>query len=312
MSLFATCPTPKVAPLQNCKSILGLNKQMELSILIPTYNDECYQLVSSLQQQAAATAMSYEIVVADDGSDNEQVIAANRAINSLPHCRLIECHENRGRAVIRNVLVQQAQYSYLLFIDSDMKVCRPDFILRYMEASGDVVCGGLVIGNVTNSNLRSIYEQSKEHEHTLQMRRQRPYQDFHTANFMVRHALMLRFPFDERFRYYGYEDVLLGKRLQQAGIVIKHIDNPLSFEIYETNEAFLNKTEEGLRTLHQFQDELQGYSRLLEFTERHPLLARMIGCWHRIAGKWERRQLSGSTPNLLLFSLYRLGYFLQL
>ena len=41
----------------------------DLSILIPTYNDACTQLVSDLQRQAERLGMErYEIVVADDGS----------------------------------------------------------------------------------------------------------------------------------------------------------------------------------------------------------------------------------------------------
>ena len=284
----------------------------ELSILIPTYNDKCYQLVSDLHQQAMSLGIVYEIVVADDGSTDKDVLAFNRAIKTLPNCRLIERSLNSGRAAIRNFLTQQAQYSWLLFIDSDMTVCRQDFLKRYVSVEGEVLYGGVVIGKVTKNNLRSLYEQSKEHEHTFEKRQQSPYQDFHTANFLIRRDLMLRYPFDERFKHYGYEDVLLGKYLQQDNIQIVHIDNPLSFEIFETNEAFVSKTEEGLRTLHQFQDELRGYSRLLDFTEHHQIVIAIVKWWHRLVGKWERRQLTGNAPILRLFSLYRLGYFLCL
>ena len=284
----------------------------ELSILIPTYNDKCYQLVSDLHQQAMSLGIVYEIVVADDGSTDKDVLAFNRAIKTLPNCRLIERSLNSGRAAIRNFLTQQAQYSWLLFIDSDMTVCRQDFLKRYVSVEGEVLYGGVVIGKVTKNNLRSLYEQSKEHEHTFEKRQQSPYQDFHTANFLIRRDLMVRYPFDERFKHYGYEDVLLGKYLQQDNIQIVHIDNPLSFEIFETNEAFVSKTEEGLRTLHQFQDELRGYSRLLDFTEHHQIVIAIVKWWHRLVGKWERRQLTGNAPILRLFSLYRLGYFLCL
>ena len=284
----------------------------ELSILIPTYNDKCYQLVSDLHQQAMSLGIVYEIVVADDGSTDKDVLAFNRAIKTLPNCRLIELPLNSGRAAIRNFLTQQAQYSWLLFIDSDMTVCRQDFLKRYVSVEGEVLYGGVVIGKITKNNLRSLYEQSKEHEHTFEKRQQSPYQDFHTANFLIRRDLMVRYPFDERFKHYGYEDVLLGKYLQQDNIQIVHIDNPLSFEIFETNEAFVSKTEEGLRTLHQFQDELRGYSRLLDFTEHHQIVIAIVKWWHRLVGKWERRQLTGNAPILRLFSLYRLGYFLCL
>ena len=39
----------------------------ELSVLIPTYNDLCTELVTTLQQQAEKLGTSYEIIVADDG-----------------------------------------------------------------------------------------------------------------------------------------------------------------------------------------------------------------------------------------------------
>jgi glycosyltransferase involved in cell wall biosynthesis len=283
-----------------------------LSILIPTYNDVCCQLVNDLQSQAAALGIDYEIIVADDGSTDEAVLRQNRTINALPCCRLLERGMNSGRAVIRNVLASEARYPWLLFIDSDMTVCRTDFIERYVSTVGDVVYGGLVIRHTTRQNLRARYELSWASEHTLERRRQSPYHDFHTANFMIRRDLMLTHPFDERFSRYGYEDVLLGKTLQMNAIGIEHIDNPLSFEIFESNAAFVSKTEEGLQTLYSFRHELRGYSRMIDFTEQHPVVSVLIRCWHHIAKKWERRHLCSNAPTLCVFTLYRLGYFLSL
>lgn len=283
-----------------------------LSILIPTYNDVCCQLVNDLQSQAAALGIDYEIIVADDGSTDEAVLRQNRTINALPYCRLLERGTNSGRAVIRNVLASEARYPWLLFIDSDMTVCRTDFIERYISTVGDVVYGGLVIRHTTRQNLRARYELSRASEHTLERRRQSPYHDFHTANFMIRRDLMLTHPFDERFSRYGYEDVLLGKTLQMNAIGIEHIDNPLSFEIFESNAAFVSKTEEGLQTLYSFRHELRGYSRMIDFTEQHPVVSVLIRCWHHIAKKWERRLLCSNAPTLCVFTLYRLGYFLSL
>lgn len=283
-----------------------------LSILIPTYNDVCCQLVNDLQSQAAALGIDYEIIVADDGSTDEAVLRQNRTINALPYCRLFERGTNSGRAVIRNVLASEARYPWLLFIDSDMTVCRTDFIERYVSTVGDVVYGGLVIRHTTRQNLRARYELSRASEHTLERRRQSPYHDFHTANFMIRRDLMLTHPFDERFSRYGYEDVLLGKTLQMNAIGIEHIDNPLSFEIFESNAAFVSKTEEGLQTLYSFRHELRGYSRMIDFTEQHPVVSVLIRCWHHIAKKWERRHLCSNAPTLCIFTLYRLGYFLSL
>lgn len=293
--------------------LLLLQRMKRLSILIPTYNGISTTLVRSLQQQAAKLATDYEIIVADDGSTDPATIAVNRAVNELPSCRYIERKENAGRAAIRNFLATQAQYEWLLFIDSDMVVCNDNFLQRYAETDGaDVVDGGVVIGNVMPGNLRSMYEKAAEHEHTVDQRQRHPYHDFHTANFMIRRELMLAHPFDQRFRHYGYEDVLLGKELAAHQIAILHIDNPLSFEVFETNADFVSKTEEGLRTLCQFRHELQGYSRLLDapIVRKESLLQSFVCLFHRIVGPWERRRLTGPHPSLLIFKAYKLGYYL--
>ncbi len=286
----------------------------EISILIPTFNDNCVALVQALQQQACLLGSDYEIIVADDGSTDNMKLQANRAINELSNCKVIERAENGGRAAIRNFLAQQAHYDWLLFIDSDMVVCREDFLQRYATTSDNdlVVDGGVCIGKVVPGNLRSLYEKTAEKDHTAEKRQQTPYQHLHTANLFMHRDVISQHPFDERFRHYGYEDVLLGKELEKAAIPIRHIDNPLSFEIYESNEHFLAKTEEGLRTLYEFRNELKGYSNLLEVAERLKPLAFMIrGMHHRNKGR-ERRNLLGSNPSLKVFSLYRLGYFMTL
>ena len=289
-----------------------------LSILIPTYNDLCVKLVGNLRQQAEDTGITYEILVADDGSTDKSVIQENRQINQFPNCRYIERPHNSGRASIRNFLANEARYEWLLYIDSDMSVMRGDYIIKYVShVESDVVDGGVSIGgdaDALKTNLRYVYEKSAENEHTVEMRRNNPYKDFHTANFLIRRTVMLGNPFDERFRYYGYEDVLFGKVLKQKRIAIAHIDNPLEFNKYEDNPLFISKTEEGLRTLHQFSDELKGYSRLLTFIEgvHIPFVLSIIRYSHKLFGGIIRKRLCGSHPDIRLFSLYRLGYYLTL
>ena len=286
----------------------------QISILIPTYNSICVELVRSLQQQAETLAIDYEIIVADDGSTVQDCLQANSAIRQLPHCQFMEREQNAGRAAIRNFLAQQAQYEWLLLIDCDMVLCRKDFLMRYAENAhrAQVVDGGVVINRATPDNLRARYEKAAEPLHTAEQRQRTPYQHLHTANLLIRRDVLLQHPFDERFRRYGYEDVLLGRQLEEAHVTVLHIDNPLSFEVFESNERFVSKTEEGLRTLHQFQQELRGYSNLLTVAEKLRPIAPLVRLWHAINKRWERRLLTGSHPSLKIFSLYRLGYFMSL
>lgn len=289
-----------------------------LSILIPTYNDLCFTLVGDLRQQAEEAGIDYEILVGDDGSTDAEVIEKNRKICKWPHCHYLIQIQNIGRAAIRNFLAKEAHHDWLLFIDSDMTIARVNYLSKYLAMEGsEVVDGGVIIGgdaDTLKGNLRYLYEKTSEQEHTAEKRQQHPYQDFHTANFLIRRDLMLAHPFDERFRHYGYEDVLFGKKLRAKGVKITHIDNPLGFSTFEENNQFILKTEEGLRTLHQFQSDLRGYSRLLTLVEgiHLPIILSLIRCWHKLFGKWERKNLCGSHPSLRLFKLYKLGYYLKI
>lgn len=289
-----------------------------ISILIPTFNGVCTSLVADLQRQAEALAVSYEIIVADDGSTDADTIAENRAVNQLPHCRYIEQPRNVGRAAIRNFLARQAQFDWLLFIDSDMTVVNDRYLSNYLsDQTADVIDGGVCIGGDAESlrhNLRYRYEKASEHEHTAERRRQAPYRDFHTANFLIRRELMRSHPFDDRFRYYGYEDVLFGKQLRQDRIAITHIDNPMGFCTFESNADFVAKTEEGLRTLHTFRSELRGYSRLLTFVDgiHVPAVLTFIRLSHRLLRGVVRKNLCSSHPFPKLLSLYKVGYFVSL
>ena len=288
----------------------------DISILIPTYNHVCVELVSTLQQQASQLPISYEIIVADDGSTHASTIEANRAINDYTNSRYIERPENTGRAAIRNYLAEKATMPWVLFIDSDMVVRHPDFLRQYVETPDEeaVWDGGICVGgnaSLLKNNLRYQYERANEHLHTAERRQQEPYRDFHTANFMAPRQLMKQYPFDLRFRHYGYEDVLFGMQLEKRHIPIRHIDNPLSFEVFEENDQFLSKTEEGLRTLHTFRQELKAGSRLLQRVEHLGWLMPLLRLYHRATNKLERRILLRH-PSLLLFSLYRLGYYATL
>ena len=119
---------------------------MILSILIPVYNYRCTALVAALQQQADKCNIEYEIIVADDGSDNVSCINENRKINAIPHSVFHEIGENHGRSWIRNWLVKHSHGQFLLFIDSDAEVCSDGFVRLYLEETGKnaVICGGIL------------------------------------------------------------------------------------------------------------------------------------------------------------------------
>ena len=88
----------------------------------------------------------------------------------------------------------------------------------------------------------------------------------------------------------------------------------MGFCTFESNSDFMSKTEEGLRTLHQFRNDLRGYSRLLTIVDGiHISAVRvLIRLVFQLLAPLVRRNLCSRHPSLRLFSLYKLGYFLSL
>lgn len=288
----------------------------ELSILIPVYNGDCRSLVSALVAQAvAADGLDYEIIVADDGSTDSSCVERCREVERMPHCRFVGREVNSGRAAMRNFLARQARFDTLLFIDADMVVVSDNYLSDYLSGDyPDVAYGGYVVSGGGPGSLRYVYEMECAPQHTAAERRKRPFMHFHTGNFLVRRDIVLAHPFDERFHHYGYEDVLWGKQLKAAGVKVAHPDNPVGFCTFEDNAHFVAKTEEALRTLHLFRDDLRGYSQMITFAEGiHIAPVRWaIRLWHLIAGAAERRSLCGGRPSATVLKIYKLGYYMSL
>ena len=305
---------------------------IDMSILLPSYNNVCVSLVQVLQCQADALRgkldkpFRYEIIVADDGSTDAACIDANRVIGDMLHCRYLRMEQNVGRAQIRNVLISESRGDYVLLIDSDLFLCDDNYLYKYATSTADVVYGGTRIGgeglamvdNEANTenlkgNLRYIYEKKAEPSHRAAFRQLRPNQEISVCNLYARRDIMEAHPFDSRFKAYGYEDVLFGKRLAESGIEVTHIDNPVLINEFEPNSVFVKKTEEAILTLCRFEQDLEGYSNLktkVSTLGRYIPLS-LFRLWHRIMKNKEKRNLTGSKPSLLLFKLYKLGFFLE-
>ncbi len=292
----------------------------ELSILIPTYNDCCAELVNSLVQQAMRlSGLSYEIIVLDDASNRPEVLLQAAYINELRNTRFVRRETNVGRAKIRNILTSMARYQWLLFLDSDMEIVSPDFLERYLQAPPEatVVYGGNCVQRDRlphEGTLRYRCEKAAEQTHDAAQRNKQPYQHFTTSNFLVAKWVMEAHPFDERIQTYGYEDVLFGKTLRTAGIPILHIDNPVGFGTFESNRSFLAKTEEAMHTLFQYRKELVGYSNVLHtYAHLHRFrLAWLVRLLFLCVKKRMRTHLLSTHPSLFVFKCYKLGFYASL
>ncbi len=288
-----------------------------LSILIPTKNYECRNLVETLHRQGIALGRPFEIIVGEDGSSSRG-LSLNAPLAQLPHCRIIVQPQNVGRSRIRNILAQEARGKNIFFIDSDA-VAEQDNILRlYSQAleESSVVCGGLYHPETpltSSCTLRHRYERAADKHRSAQERSRAPYDKFATFCFAIRRELFLDIKFDERITNYGYEDTIFGYELRERGVEIKHIDAPLMHIGLESNTIYLAKVEESLRTLSQLEGTiaptalLRFYNRL----KRWNLTNVTAGLW-RIFHPMLRMNLLSKHPSLTLLNIYKIGYYCNL
>ena len=296
-----------------------LMNDKNLSIAIPTRNDDCSQTVSKLLEQARReTSLDFEILIADDASDNAEVIRQLNIIGNQEGCRLIRLKENVGRAAVRNMLAREAKYDKVLFIDAGVDINNQDFLKTYIlhANDADIVCGGWkteVGAETAKANLRAKYELDCEKNHTPLQRNKHPYRSFRTVNFLVHKDILLNNPFPADMTGYGYEDVVFGKQAEKAGCTVLHIDNPVVYKSYEDNEAFVSKTIQSVYTLYIYRERIGQYSKLhsIAFRLRKLRLDSLMVFLYKQRSETWKKQLCGNCPSLRMLSLLKLGCYLS-
>ena len=297
---------------------------MDLSILIPNHNRNVADLVGDLIRQGRDQLRSFEILVADDGSEPNATLGYEQ-LQAMPEVDIIFQYQNMGRSKTRNDLVKRARYDWILFIDSDALVASDQFLKVYgnYQGSSDVLVGGIQYQASRPANeeyiLRWRYGREIE-ERTAAWRNKNPYRSFSAFNFMVRKSVFDRVQFQEEWDGYGHEDTLFGMALGAHGFDILHIHNPLLHDGLEPGHEFLRKTDEGLRNLVRLErtmDDslpLKKYIRLLyvhdTLQKLHALAWVRIG-YHILKGLL-MRNLLGRNPDIRGFQFYKLARFHQL
>lgn len=291
-----------------------------LSVLIPTYNYNCFPLVENLHSQADKENIPFEIICADDASSFFK--EENRNINSLNNSRYVELDQNIGRSKIRNLLANEAKYEYLLFMDCDSEPVTSNYIKNYLQAAqkDTVICGGTKYKDdavLPQYKLRYVYGKAKE-EIPVEVRKKKPYDRFTTFNFLAPKAVFDVLRFNENITRYGHEDTLFGMDLRSHGYKIIHIDNPLYHLGLDENSVYIRKCKQSLENIlslseHISKEYIQGFSILRSYSlvkrTGMSFFFRMI---YRLFHVQIEKQLTGKNPDITLLSVYKLAYICYL
>lgn len=294
-----------------------------ISILIPVYNRDVTSLVTDLHVQATASGIAFELLVADDASENERSAAANARLEGLPGVRYFFFPQNRGAGTTRQALAAQARYSNLLLIDSDARIVGNSYFARFTAyADGKTaVFGGIAYAPESRrENLRWWYGVNRECV-PADEKGNRPNGFLTTFNLLLPKDVFLREA--GQLSGYGHEDTLLGMQLERDGVRVAHINNPLLHTGLPDNETFLLQTDSAVRNLltlyRSFEplSLLRKRSRLIRLLDRLRSLGllRVYAAWFALSERRLRKRLLSGRPSLRDMDLYKLGklvaYYLQ-
>ena len=291
-----------------------------LAVCIPVYNQNVERLVRELSEQSKPLNGQVSILIIDDAS-SEEFQAQYKNISGF--AKVIQLDVNIGRSKIRNTFLEHTSAEYLLFLDCDAQIVHSDFLSKYMEflkVNRPKVLFGASIYQKEKPpmkfRLRWKYG-SRIESKSFEYRVSAPQLGFKTNNFLVDRNILKSYPFNELITGYGHEDTLFGFDLEQNGISICHIDNPVLNAHLDSNSQFLNKTDEALNNL----------IHIWELSKKNGALLERLNIL-KVYFKYERNYIIGvilprlkkplrfllerGVANLTLFSVYKLAYLFTL
>jgi hypothetical protein len=202
-----------------------------ISVVIPVFRNAtgALELIHSLRQQELPSDHSLEIIVVDDGSDDDST-------NLLCPCeselvRVVIFPRNMGRSKARNAGAELARGEFLAFVDCDCRPLGTHFLATHLELlhSGCIATCGPVIGN--GCGFWSRYQSEASNRRARQHAQGVSFAGS-TQNFTVRREVFHQVGgFDARYKEYGFEDRDLFVRLSRHGAfgwcadaIVKHLD----------------------------------------------------------------------------------------
>lgn len=117
-----------------------------VSILIPCYNEE-ETIEETIEYLSNLSYPNFEMIAVNDGSNDQTGEKLKAMAKKYPLLKVIDCHENRGKANALHIAAHASKYEYLICVDSDaiLDDLAPYYLIQHFLGNGMRV--GAVTGN---------------------------------------------------------------------------------------------------------------------------------------------------------------------
>ena len=132
---------------------------IQLSVIIPAYNAESV-IKECLDSVISQRGVNFEIIVVNDGSTDNTLGVCQEIMNKFPVVRVFS-QNNQGVSVARNVGIQQAKGTWVMFLDSDDRLLEGAFNNFDFDSNASIIvfgykrCFGIVCGTDKEEKLPS-------------------------------------------------------------------------------------------------------------------------------------------------------------
>ncbi|MDX2188355.1 MAG: glycosyltransferase family A protein [Bacteroidota bacterium] len=290
-----------------------------ISVLIPIYNVLIKNLVQNLHQQLLKINGKFEILLFDDGSQ-ENFKNENRIFSDWTNVVYKELPQNIGRSKIRNKLALEATYKHLLFLDCDVSIVDKNYISNYLPLLNQfqIISGGTNYTiNPPNDNALKLHwlAGSKKEQKTALERNKKPFTSFTINNLMIQKEVFLKYQLDESISTYGHEDSLFGYKIMENNISILHINNPVIHEGLNESHDYIKKSMTAVDNLCYIIKEYnigkdtklyQAYSLVRKLG-----LSKVFSIIIKMTENTIYTNLQSSNPSLILFDMVKLNRMIQ-
>ena len=132
-----------------------MSKPLLLTVVIPVYN-RSIELDRALQSLCSQTLQNFEVIICDDGSDEDINVVADRYRKSLP-LQVLRLQHSGGPAHPRNCGVRHAKTTWVSFLDSDdwWDCSRVEVIANSLNLDCDVYYHRLAVINTSQGSTSS-------------------------------------------------------------------------------------------------------------------------------------------------------------